>query len=166
MSNQHSGEFNFARVSVVANPEIVTEHLTPNTLASFTAGWRAEEHGGLLTTDVNTLIWQGMHDYYTRRLTGVYVPRVIRDCLPGIGIERIAVMPEETAELSELLHSWPQFTGKQGAMYLRMDQLWTPSTDLPLEPPIAAPQATSETLPVQITDDPQAATLLDHGLAA
>lgn len=166
MSNQQSGEYNFARVSVVANPEIVTEHLTPNTLATFTAGWRAEEQGGLLTTDVNTLIWQGMHDYYAKRLPGVYVPRVIRECLPGVGIERIAVMPEETVELSELLHSWPQFTGEQGVMYLRMDQLWTPSTKLPLEPPVTAVSATREELTLQVAADPSAPTLLDHGLAA
>ncbi len=150
----------------MANPEIVTEHLTPNTLATFTAGWRAEEHGGLLDTDVNILIWQGMQDYYDKRLPGVYVPRVIRNTLPGVDIEPTAVMPEETAELSELVQSWPQFTNKQGALYLRMDQLWTPTSDLPLEPPLAVIAAMGEESTLRVTTDPLAPTLLDQELAA
>lgn len=140
MTRKYSGQYKFVRTNIAINPALIGE-FTPDSMASFTAGWLVSGRRHLAKSDVREHLWTGMLDYFDKRLPGVDIPRNLSQGLPGIGVELLPVPINEHGLLETLVAGWPRFEHKTREMHIRLDHLWTPDTALSPDPPVITPAA-------------------------
>lgn len=143
MISRSNGNFRFVQTRIAANPELITDFSPPG-LASFTMGW-LDLGNQMPKGDVPIHFWHGIRDIYNSRLKDIETPQILQGKrLPGITLELQNVSEDETLPLQKIVHCWPKFIRDNREVRIRLDHIWTPSSDLALEQPAQYPEITEE----------------------
>lgn len=125
MANKYTGEFEFARLTFPASPELVTE-FSPESIASFTIGQQISEEDGLHVEDISVNVLPFIRDIFGKHIQNPDMPQQIREGIPGIAGEIEPIEHDELALLEKVVHCWPRFGDQGSELYVRMDHIWTP----------------------------------------
>lgn len=128
MIKEYTGEFEFARLIFPAPAELVTD-FSPKNLASFTIGQQTLGSGRLNTNSMEASALPHIKSVFGKKISSPAMPKLIREGLPGIATDIEPIAEDELALLKKVVHCWPRFGDEGSELYVRMDHIWTPTTE-------------------------------------